>query len=225
MTRWVIGALAALVLVGLFVLTSPDRVVTDSTVAPLVEPTTTTAPSGESRTAASLPNGVEFLVTVDPGVADEWLGSTGTIVMDIEGLPASVGSVDFLTEPNSEYSYSDGRYRIPAAGHLVVIDFHDHVLRALGGEAHQIVTSSIRGRSEFGFPVLRLDGPFRWGTDDQSPVRMTVRFSTFEVRRGCDEFAATCSADRTLQVIWRAQELASAPPLEQPEVRIHRLVP
>lgn len=225
MTRWIIGALAVMSLVGLFALTSPDRVVTDATVVPLIEPTTTTAPSRESRTAGSLPNGIEFLVTVDPGVSDEWLGSTGTILMDIEGLPASVGSVGFLTEPNDEYSYSDGRYRIPAAGYLIVIDFHDHVLRALGDTAEQIITDSIRGGSEFGFPVLRLDDPFRWGTDDQSPVRMTARFSTFEVRRGCDEVAATCSADRTLQVIWLAQEVASAPPLQQTEVRIHRLVP
>ena len=224
--RVIMGLLAVAALAVLVVSTAPDGSPTASTVGFVPEPPSTEAgPASELRVVASLPNGTEFLVTVEPPMADDWLGSTGTIVMDIEGLPASVGSVFFRNEPNTEYSYEEGLYRIPAAGYLVEIRFHDHVLRALGPHAEEIITSSIRGSSEFGFPVLHLDDPFRWGSDEQSPTKMATRFSTFEVRRGCSDLAVVCSPEGDLQVIWRVPEIVSAPPHVFPEVRIFKLVP
>jgi hypothetical protein len=224
--RVVIGLLAVAALVVLGVSTTPDRAVTESTVELIPEPVTTEVGLAEDlRVMASLPNGTEFLVTIAPRMADDWLESTGSIVMDIDGLPASVGGVTFRNEPNTEYSYEEGRYRIPAAGYLVEIAFQEHVLRALGPDAEDIIRSSIRGSSEFGFPVLHVDEPFRWGSDDQSPTEMSTRFSTFEVRRGCSDLAVVCSPEGDLQVIWRVPEIVSAPPHVFPEVRVFKLVP
>ena len=224
--RVMVGLLAVVALAVLVVSTSPDPAPTESTVGFIPEPVTTEVDLvGELRVIASLPNGTEFLVTIAPPMADDWIESSGTIVVDMEGLPASVGSVSFRNEPNTEYSYEQGRYRIPAAGYLVEIGFHEHVLRALGPDAEDVITSSIRGSSEFGFPVLHLDEPFRWGTDEQSPTRMATRFSTFEVRRGCSDLAVVCSPEGDLQVIWRVPEVVSAPPHVFPDVRIFKLVP
>lgn len=223
--RVIVGLLAVGALVVLVVSTTPDSTPTESTVGFIPEPVTTEAGPQELRVVASLPNGTEFLVTVDPPMADDWIESTGTILMDIEGLPASVGTVTFRNEPNTEYSFEDGRYRIPAAGYLVEIAFDDQVLRAIGPGAEDVIKSSIRGSSEFGFPVLHVDEPFRWGNDDQAATEMSTRFSTFEVRRGCSDLAVVCSPEGDLQVIWRVPEIVSAPPHVFPEVRIFKLVP
>lgn len=224
--RVLMGLLAVAAMVVLVVSTAPESAPTASTIGFIPEPVTTEAETGEElRVVASLPNGTEFLVTVAPPMADDWLESTGSIVMDIEGLPVSVGSVSFSNEPNTEYSYEDGQYRIPAAGYLVEIAFEDHVLQALGPDAEEVVRSSIRGSSEFGFPVLHVGEPFRWASDDQSSIEMSTRFSTFEVRRGCSDIAVVCSPDGDLQVIWRVPEIVSAPPHVFPEVKIFKLVP
>jgi hypothetical protein len=224
--RVLIGLLTAAALVVLVVSTTPDGAPADSTVGFIPEPVTTEVVSSrELRVVASLPNGTEFLVTVSPPMADDWIESTGSIVMDIEGAPTTVGDVSFRNEPNAEYSYEEGRYRIPAAGYLVEVAFGEHVLRALGPDAEEVIRSSIRGSSEFGFPVLQVDEPFRWGSDDQSPTEMSIRFSTFEVRRGCSDLAVVCSPEGDLQVIWRVPEVVSAPPHVFPEVRIFKLVP
>lgn len=223
--RLMIGLLAVASLTVLVVSTTPDPAPTDSTVGFIPEPVTTEPAPQELRVVASLPNGTEFLVTVAPPMAHDWLESTGSIVMDIDGQSSPVGSVSFRNEPNTEYSYEEGRYRIPAAGYLVEIAFQEHVLRALGPDAEDVIRSSIRGSSEFGFPVLHVDEPFRWGSDVQSPTEMSTRFSTFEVRRGCSDLAVVCSPEGDLQVIWRVPEIVSGPPHVFPEVRIFKLVP
>lgn len=223
--RVLIAVMTVAALVVLGVSTTPDDLPTDSTAGYVPEPVAPAAPEQETRLSASLPNGTEFLVIVAPSVADDWLRSTGTIVMDIAGLPVSVGDLSIRNQANTEYSYEPGHLRIPAAGYLVEIDFHDHVLDALGPDAEAIITSSIRGTSEYGFPVLHLDDPFSWGTDDRSPAAMSTRFSSFEVRRGCGDLAVACSPEGSLQLIWRVPEVVSAPPLSFPKVRIFKLVP
>lgn len=225
MTRWVVGGLALAVVALLFVLTTPEEVTPESTPA-IPDPTTTTRPMGNvalsdtSQTLAALPDGTPFLVTVDPGVPDEWLGSTAGIVMDIDELPAEAGIVDIRPHATGEPSFEDGRYSLPVAGALVTIGFREHALRALGPDAENIIATSIRADIESGYPVLLLAAPFRWGADSQLDVHMSVRFSTFEVRRGCYEYAASCSPSRDVQVIWAAHQLHSAPPPSQPEVSI-----
>lgn len=222
--RWVVIAAALASTTLLVVLTEPGD---DPTVpTPVALPVTTTHVPGGSRTFASLPDGTQFLVTAEPGVSDEWLGSSASIVLDLAGDVKPVGDLTFFrVVRNPDFGYQDGIYRIRAAGLLVVIYFDEQVLRALGASAEEIITSSIRGSAEFGFPVLHLDEPFRWAADEEAPVRMSARFSSFEVRRGCGNRAAVCSPEGSLQVIWRAPEMVSAVPLRQPDLRIFRLVP
>lgn len=216
-----LGSVALLV-----VLTSPDRVSTDPTVAMLPDPTTSLAAPGESRIEASLPDGTQFIVTVDPSVSAEWLATTAAIVAEVDGEAFAVGPLSFHRDvPNASYAFEDGSYRLPAAGILVEIELEPAALRRLGPGAEETISRSIKGNSESGYPVLRLRDPFKWASDENSADVMAVRFSSFEVRRGCGLAAVVCSPEKSLQVIWRTHELVSAPPLEQPEVRIFRLVP
>lgn len=218
--------MALLSVFALALLTSPDRAEPDSAIAVFPDPITTVAFARASRTEASLPNGTQFVVTVEPGVADDWVATTAAIVVELGGEVLPAGRLRFFRNvPNTSYFYEDGRYRLPAAGLLVVLDLDPATQLRLGPQVENTVTRSIRATSESGHPVLRLREPFRWASDDPSQEVMAVRFSTFEVRRGCGEHAAACSPEGSLQVIWRAAELESAPPLEQPEVRIFRLVP
>ena len=218
--------MALLSALALALLTNPDPVVSDSTEAVIPDPTTTIAVELGSRTEASLPNGTQFVVTVEPGVADDWVATSAAIVVEIDGDILPAGRLSFFRDtPNSSYLYEDGSYRLPAAGLLVVLDLDPATQLRLGPQVEETVTQSIRATSESGHPVLRLREPFRWASDDVTRDVMAVRFSTFEVRRGCGDQAAACSPEGSLQVIWRAAELESAPPLEQPEVRIFRLVP
>lgn len=225
--RWLIAGLAGLLMAVVFVLTTPDEVATDPTIAPLPDPTTTEIADldfGRSSVIeGALPDGTRFLVTVDPGVADDWSGSTAGVVIEIEGEPGSVGMLEFHLASNEEYSFADGLYRIPAAGRLVTIDFDDRVLEALGVDAPEIITSSIRGAEEAGHPVLEVDHPFRWAEEGELTTYMETRYPTLSVRRGCSDLAAACSPDRAVQVIWRAYEMADSPPLVQPDVSIEHL--
>lgn len=224
--RVVLAALTLASIGLLVVLTSPGRVSTGPTVATIPDPTTNAAPEAGSRVEASLPDGTQFIVTVDPGVSDEWLATTASIVIEVDGEVFPTGKLRFHHDvPNTSYAFENDSYRLPAAGILVELDLDPAALRRLGPGAQETLGRSIRGNSESGYPVLRLREPFKWASDEESEDVMAVRFSSFEVRRGCGALAAACSPEKSLQVIWRAQELASAPPLEQPEVRIFRLVP
>lgn len=224
--RIAVGAMALLAVLALALLTRPDPSMPDSTGAVIPDPTSTLTVERGSRTEASLPNGTQFVVTVDPGVADDWVATTAGIVVEVDGELLPAGRLRFFRDvPNSSYLYEDGRYRLPAAGLLVVLDLDPATQLRLGTRVEETVTQSIRATSESGHPVLRLREPFRWASDELLQEVMAVRFSTFEVRRGCSELAAACSPEGSLQVIWRAPEFESAPPLEQPEVRIFRLVP
>ena len=224
--RVVVGAMALFATLALALLTNPDPSVPGSSVAVIPDPTTTLTVERGSKTEASLPNGTQFVVTVEPGVADDWVATTAAIVVEVEGEVVPAGTLTFFRDvSNSSYFYEEGRYELPAAGLLVVLDLDPTTQLRLGPQVEEIVTQVIRATSESGHPVLRLREPFRWAPDDLSQEVMAVRFSTFEVRRGCSERAAACSPEGSLQVIWLATELESAPPLEQPKVKIFRLVP
>lgn len=226
MRKVLLVALALVAVVVLVFLTGPERGFTDPTLPVIPDPTSTVAGSPGSRTEASLPDGTQFIVTVRPAVPDEWLETTASIVTEVDGESLSAGTLSFFRDvTNTSYHYEEAVYRIPAGGILVVLELDPDILARLGSNADEIVQRAIRGNSESGYPVLRLRAPFRWASDSESPDPMAVRFSSFEVRRGCSELAAACSPEESLQVIWRASEFASAPPLEQPEVRIFRLAP
>lgn len=236
MKSWVAGGLAVVLVVVVFVLTSPEEVATDQTVAPLPTPTTTSLPGigdlepGEpSVITGALPDGTEYVVTVNPGLVNEWHGSSAGIVIEYEGSAAAVGMVRFQQTSLDDYSFEDGVYRVPAGEHLVEIEFYDHILehldqiRYLGQDAETTIINSISGGEAGGLPILEVNAPFRWGLDDELPYTMETRYSTFSVRRGCSRYAAACSEDGKVQVLWRPAELSSAPQWRLPQVTVETL--
>ena len=201
--------------VALFLITQPPVIESSATSLPLVvEPTTTMSAlePGFSLTGGALPDGTEFLVRVEPAVDDRPVGVSGMIVLDIDGVTNAVGPVQISFNSWWDTRLEDGLYRTSAGGHFVQIEFYDHILEALGPNAEQIIRSSIRGSMGRGYPVLEVDLPFRWATDDELPAQMGVQFRTFEVRRGCSDLAAACSPDRTVQVIPLEALYFPAPP-------------
>lgn len=171
-----------------------------------------TTHSDITRTAGALPDGTVFFVEIRPAVDDRPVGVSGMIVLDIHGVPNAVGPMQISFDSWWDTSLEDGLYRTSAGGHLVQIEFYDHVFEALGPDAEETIRSSIRGSMRRGYPALEVDPPFRWATDDELPTQMGVQFRTFEVRRGCSDLAAACSRDRTLQVIPLEQLYFPAPP-------------
>ncbi len=221
-------ALAVLTLASvvlLVVLTSPDRTATAPSIAMIPDPTTTMGVETESRTEASLPDGTQFIVTIEPGMPADWLATTAGIVVEMNGEVLPAGRLRFFRDiPNTSYLYENGVYHVPAAGILVTLDLDPLALGLLGADAADTLARAIRGNSESGHPVLRLREPFRWASDESGEV-MAVRFSDFEVRRGCSELAAACSPEQSLQLIWTGSESQSPTPFDQPRVRLFRLVP
>ena len=55
--------------------------------------------------------------------------------------------------------------------------------------------------SQLGMPVLNLEAPFRWASDDEEV--MEVGYETFVVRRGCAQDAAVCHPTHAVSVIPR----------------------
>lgn len=224
--RAVVAGLALAAIGLLLILTAPNPAGTNAPLAEIPAAATTFADDPGSRTEASLPDGTQFIVMARPAIADDWLGTTASIVIDLDGESRSAGTLRFERDlTTTGYEYADGVYRIPAGGILVVLELDPAVLRRLGPGVGETLQRSIRGNSESGFPVIRLRAPFEWASDEESQEPMAVRFSAFEVRRGCSELAVACSPEESIQVIWRTSEFASASALEQPEVRVFRLVP
>lgn len=224
LTRWIAVVVAVVLVVVVFALTGQDdEPSTGTTIAALPEPVA--IPEQQildrvSSTGGALPDGTPFVVKVEPGLPNEWHGSSAQIVMEVKGEPVSVGVVEFHPAANDVYAFEDGTYRVPAAGHLVTIDFHDHILEELGTEAEKIINTSIRGDTTAGLPVLRLNFPFEWAEDTVQMPTMETRFSTFTVRRGCSTYAAACSDESEVQVIWSPSELSSAPQWRLPQVTV-----
>ena len=197
--------------IGIYVLTDDGEESTTTTflAAPAtpttspVEPTSRpTIAVGRSTFSAALPDGTHFSIDITPAIDETIVSiSAGPIVMDIDGAPNVVGTVQMSLEPWEGTSFSDGVYRTSADGRFVQIEFYDHVLDALGPDAETVIRGSITAISRNGFPVLIPDPPFRWGSDDEFANQMGVRFETFEVRRGCGEDAVACNETRAVQVI------------------------
>lgn len=230
--RWVVGVFALALIVVVFALTTPEEVATEPTVVPPPTPATTSTstslepqigelePGEPSVIAGALPDGTEYVVTVTPALVNEWHGSAGAIVTEHEGTVAAVGVLRFQKRQIGEARFAEGVYRLPAGSYLVELVFYDHVLEHLGEDAEKTVRASIRGSQTAGLPVLELDDPFRWARDEELPIVMETRYSTFSVRRGCSRYAAACSAGDEVQVLWRPAELSSSPQWRMPEVTV-----
>lgn len=123
------------------------------------------------------------------------------IVMEVDGGRQAVGIVQFTPgDTELDYLYHDGVYLIPAGGG-VQVEFYRHILDELGPGAESVIRSSILGSTSDGFPVLHLEPPFQWATDDDLPLFMQVQYGPFVVQKGCGEMAVACSASGDVQVI------------------------
>lgn len=208
MRRGLAFILAAVVGTVLFTLSVPANPPLPSPSVPSPSSPGTTAHPEFGLTGGALPDGTPFLVEVRPALDDDVVGISGAIMLEGQG---PVGVLQFAFSSWDGTSYEDGLYRISAGGHFVQIDFYDQILDALGSGAETIIRSSIRGGIAKGYPMLEVEPPFRWATDDELPLQMGVQFKTFEVRRGCSELAVACSPDEIVQVIPVDRLYAPAP--------------
>jgi hypothetical protein len=181
------------------VLPPPDPIESTTTVP---VSTTELAPARSSEYHGFLPDGTEYTVFIEGVVGETTEGVSAGIVIDVDGAPNSVGIATFPTgDTELGYSLEDGVYRIPAGG-AVHIEFYDHILEELGNGAADVIQTSITGVTRFDqFPVLTLEPPFRWASDDELPLSMEVQYRHFVVRRGCGDLAVACNETRGLQVI------------------------
>ncbi len=183
------------------VLPPPEPI--DSTTSTM--PTTSTTPPVPERSSeyhGFLPDGTEYTVFVEGVVGGAIEGISAGIVIEVDDAPNAVGIATFpIGDTDLGYSFEDGVYRIPAGG-AVNIDFYDHILEELGDGAGDVIQNSITGTTRFDqFPVLTLEPPFRWATDEELPLHMEVSYRHFVVRRGCGELAIVCSQTGSVQVI------------------------
>lgn len=225
--RWVAAAFAVVALSLLFVLTAPEPLATESTVASSPEPPTTfTSTTGTtesiltgpnvSRVAWVLPDDTRIFVTVEPGVADDWVGSTGAVMVDRSQ------AVPFRLLPSTArgVSFDDGLYQLATGSSLLQLEFSESALALLGPEPRLAIATSVSPLRQQPGPSLFLQDPFTWPERSTGATAIRSLFTTFEVRRGCDPVAAACSQAGGAQVIWSAFEFSSAPPGRQPRVTI-----
>ena len=224
------GAAVLALVVLVFVLTAPPEL------PPEVEPpeaieepmiTTTTeaavtrtGPPSVSRVLGVLPDGTRYSIQIDPGVPDR-INEVGMVFyLDLESGLLPVGEVDVRFSPSSAPGYRYGLYRMSAGDLAVTIHFSGEALEALGPEAEEVITSSMRLDTTRGLPVLELDPPFRWATGFQQ-----VEYESFVVRNGCDAPAVACSQTGAVQVIPKQRVDGTEEPWPDPEVSISANVP
>ncbi len=245
MKRWV-AAVGALLLAGvLFAITSSEEYPAVTTTLPEALPpptpppttttTTTTPPVAESRfvrvlgngfIVGALPDGTRFSVRFDPARTERVTGITAAIMADFEEGTIPAGEIRFDVKGEAGSPAQDGpfTYRFGDPSYVVGVALYDEVWEKLGSAANEVFFSAFVGEVEGGFPVLKLDPPFRWATDLESPTPMEVSFDTFAVRRGCDQIAVACNSQGGVQVIpygpdssWEADRVVIASQAPRPE--------
>lgn len=217
------GVAAAAVLVlagGLFAITSSDEYPVVTTTLPEALPpptppttTTTTAPASAERRfvrvlgngfiVGALPDGTRFSLRFEPERTEKVTAISAAIMADLEDGTIPAGEVSFDVKGQAGASQQDGpfTYRFGDPSYVVEVTLDDEVWQALGSAANEVFFSAFVGEVEGGFPVLKLDPPFRWATDLEVSTAMEVTFETFAVRRGCDQIAVACNRQGGVQVI------------------------
>ncbi len=113
---------------------------------------------------------------------------------------------------------SHGRLLLTTGEWFVEIDIYDEIQRELGPDAKTILVSSIAARALNGLPVLDLEAPFRFASDDEIPLQMMVKYQNFVVMRGCNEqLEAICSTTRAVQVVPSSALFAPADDVPLPD--------
>lgn len=206
-----IGGLVAVWIIGTMFGAASQRqpIVSSSTTLPTtttLSATTTSDPMPTTRINGILPDATLYSLIADDVFEDvNVVGVSAAIVIDLpNGMSWPIGITTFDTRlfrfptPYLE----DGLLVVSAGDWFIRVDLYDHVLQELGSGGGQLVVSSISARSVSGLPVLDLNPPFRFASDDEVPLQMMVQYSDFVVMRGCDEdLDAICNTTRAIQVV------------------------
>ncbi len=235
-----LAATAVLVLAGLlFAITSSEEYPVVTTTLPEALPpptppttTTTTAPAtaerrfvrvlGNGFIVGALPDGTRFSLRFEPERTEEVTAISAAIMADLEDGTVPAGEITFDVTGQAGASQQDGpfTYRFGDPSYVVDVTLYDEVWEELGAAANEVFFNAFGGDIENGFPVLRLDPPFRWATDFEVPTAMEVTFETFAVRRGCDEIVVACNRQGGVQVMPLDRLYSSAPVWDDARVTI-----
>jgi hypothetical protein len=212
----------------------PDPVVTVPTTAgttvTTTVPTTTVpsttvlaGPSPESTVSGRLPDGTQFRALFEPAIEMTRLpaGISAAIAVDLaDGTSPVVGITTFSHGRIDAGSFENDRYLVPTGDWTMRIEVYPHVLAALGSGplGWQALQAGIEGSPAGGLPAPQLHPPFRWTSDDEVPLQMSLDFGPFVVQRGCGELAVACNETRAVQVIPADRVFAPAP--EWPDVDV-----
>lgn len=154
-------------------------------------------------------SGVPYRVVAEPRLAEELVTEvSGTLAVDgatVAFLPVSAT----VAELNAAI-WVDDRYLLPVGPWIVEVLVTDVMADRIGRDARSLV-EAIDGRLISGIPTLLLPDSIRWAADLEAPQPLETTYTTFTVRRGCHEVAATCTDTRALQVIPLDRLEASAP--------------
>lgn len=209
------------------VLPPPDAITKTTPPPPVSTTTVAETPLQVQFYQGYLPDGTEYEIRIESNDTEEVEGIHAAIVLDDGSDEPTVVGIALFSPGESQVatSYADGVYRMSAGG-LAQIDFYDHVLSQLGPQAESVIRSSITGLTKDRlFPVVELEAPFRWATDDEIPSSMEIQYRNFVVRRGCGELAVACSETRAVQVIPADRVFSPASPWGDFEIYIDSAAP
>jgi len=190
-------------------------------------PATTSTPELTTQIEGAFPDGTPYTVSMTGDVPEVVISISGTFLFDSEDGPVSpVAEMLISRAPIDGYSIDESVYRVPGGGGgSFVISFLPYILTEIGEDAAGVIQSSIKGNSRNDMPILILREPFRWETPEEEVVPMEVAYTSFVVRKGCDERAVACTDSRGAQVIPLDRVKSPAPPFEGENVIINSPAP
>lgn len=180
----------------------------------------------EAEIAGRLPDGHEYVVSFDPGMANqEPDGVFAFIVVDLDQVDVTpddlgceeactpvLGVTTFDQGSGQSPTFEDGIFRAMSGDWAMQIAVYENILDAWNGEMSALLDSIDPVEEATGLPAFNLSSPLRWATDTEIPNQMEVSYPSFVVRRGCGEPSIACSPSGSLQVIPSDKVYAPAPP-------------
>lgn len=184
--------------------------------------TTTLQPS--TLTEGRLPDGRRYVLESDVAIGVPE-GVFAVIEVNLEKAPFTgedigcptcfqpvLGITTFRLGSPQTPIIEDGVYEASSGDWTMRIEVYENILEAWGDGIEADLLQHIRPvDAESGLPSFQLSGPFQWTEDTDVPAFMEIFYSTFVVRRGCDETSLSCSSGGSVQVIPIDEVVAPAP--------------
>jgi hypothetical protein len=205
--------------------------------------TTTTVPP-PSVVEGRLPDGRGYEVSIDPGVESvEPDGVFAAIVIDLDHIEPRVefdgvecpspcapvlGFTRFTRRSGHPATYDTAAHAFQASSGdwTMNIALYSHIAEAWGSDIGEVLLGSIHPLEvDGGLPAFELSGPLRWATDTEIPFQMEVVYSSFVVRRGCEQFSVACSPSDSVQAIPADEVFAPAPPWDHDRLMVVSDIP